>query len=261
MEPTTSADPSPDLNAPKSTSGDAAGEGSESDPSPVSSSSSVSAQARPSESQPSFVFFAVVASVALLVDIGTKVWAEVVLSQRNPLEPAMVLLEDHLAFRLAYNQGGAWGLLQNADEAIRKPFFFIVSIAAVAFIVSLYSRISTKQLALKWGLPLVLGGALGNLTDRIVRSSVVDFIDYRADWVGTMNSWIAKLIPSWDVWDHWPTFNVADVAICVGVGLMAVDMFTTKRRLAQEEAEEELRSETELPQAAEPSPSEPPRQA
>jgi signal peptidase II len=91
------------------------------------------------------------------------------------------------------------------------------------------------QRALRWGLPLVLGGALGNLSDRIIRSSVIDFIDYRADWVEAMNRGIAKLLTatklsrSWGLTDHWPTFNVADISICVGVGLMALDMLLSKR--------------------------------
>jgi Signal peptidase (SPase) II len=76
---------------------------------------------------------------------------------------------------------------------------------------TLYRRLQPRQRALQWGLPLVLGGALGNVFDRIRYGHVIDFIDAH---VGE---------------HHWPTFNVADIAICVGVGLMAVDMFTTKR--------------------------------
>jgi signal peptidase II len=165
--------------------------------------------------RPSYLFFGVVASIAL--------------SKRVATSPTIVLLENHLNLTLAYNKGGAWGLLQDAPEALRRPFFFIVSLAAIAFIVSLFGRVSARQVALKWGLPLVLGGALGNLADRVIRSSVVDFIDYRADWIHVMNRVIAKLSPTWGITDHWPTFNVADVAICIGVGLMALDMFTSRR--------------------------------
>lgn len=181
--------------------------------------------------RPSFVFFAVVAALCLLADVISKAWAEVELTRRSPLEP-IVLIDGHLNFALAYNRGGAWGLLQNASEDVRRPFFLVVSVAAIAFIVSLYGKLLPTQRALRWGLPLVLGGALGNLADRVTRGSVVDFIDYRAGWVESMNELIAKVVSGWNVTDHWPTFNVADISICVGVGLMAVDMLTAGRRNA-----------------------------
>ena len=183
--------------------------------------------------RPTFVFFGVVSALSLVADVASKAWAEVGLSKRSMLEPAVVLVKDHLTLTLAYNKGGAWGLLQTASESIRKPFFLAVSVLAIAFIVSLYRRLAPTQRALKWGLPLVLGGALGNFSDRITRSSVIDFIDYRADWIESMNRLIGKLHAHWSITDHWPTFNVADVAICVGVGLMAVDMVTSRRKAAE----------------------------
>jgi signal peptidase II len=161
--------------------------------------------------------------------VASKAWAEIVLSNRPFDDPSIVLLDKHLTFTLAYNKGGAWGLLQDAHETVRRPFFFAVSVLAVLFIVSLYSKLGKSQKALTWGLPLVLGGALGNMSDRVTRSSVIDFIDYRADWVMSMNRLVAKAFPGWGLTDHWPTFNVADIAICAGVALMAVDMFTSRR--------------------------------
>jgi len=181
----------------------------------------------PEGARPSYVFFGAVAAVALLADVASKAWAEITLSARAH-DPAIVLVENHLNLNLAYNRGGAWGLLQNASELIRRPFFLCVSVAAVVFIVSLYSRLLPGQRALKWGLPLVLGGALGNLTDRVVRTSVVDFIDYRASWITRMNEGIAHVFSGWNVTDHWPTFNVADMCICAGVALMAIDMMGSK---------------------------------
>jgi len=184
---------------------------------------------RPPPARPSFLFFGIVAAVSLIADVTTKAWAEIVLSKRTLLDPAIILIKDHLSLTLAYNKGGAWGLLQNSSEVVRRPFFLLVSGLAIAFIVSLYGRLVVGQRALKWGLQLVLGGALGNLSDRIVRSSVIDFIDFRADWIESMNHGIGKLAHGWGITDHWPTFNVADVSICVGVGLMALDMFLSKR--------------------------------
>jgi len=181
------------------------------------------------QNRPTFLFLGIVAAVSLFADVTSKAWAEVVLSKRTLVDPAIVLIPDHLSFTLARNRGGAWGLLENASELVRRPFFLLVSGLAIAFIVSLYGRLGAGQRALKWGLPLVLGGALGNLSDRIIRSSVIDFIDFRANWVESMNRAILKVVHGWGVTDHWPTFNVADVSICVGVGLMALDMFVSKR--------------------------------
>lgn len=189
----------------------------------------VPAPSQPPGERPTFLFFGVLAAVSLVADVTSKAWAEITLSRRNPLEPSIELIKEHLAFTLAYNPGGAWGLFQKHSEYVRRPFFLLVSLLAIAFIINLYGRLTPQQKALKWGLPLVLGGALGNLSDRIVRSNVIDFIDYQAKWIEAMNRLIAKVVKGWSITDHWPTFNVADIAICVGVGLMAVDMFTSRR--------------------------------
>jgi len=186
-------------------------------------------QAPWSPNRPTFRFFGIVAAVSLVLDVTTKAWAEITLMQQNALPRTIELVKDHLAFTLAYNPGGAWGLFQHHSEYVRRPFFLLVSLLAIAFIINLYGRLAPGQRALKWGLPLVLGGALGNLSDRIVRSNVIDFIDYQANWIEQMNRLVGKVVKGWAVTNHWPTFNVADIAICVGVGLMAVDMFTSRR--------------------------------
>ena len=207
------------------------GEGPSSGPEPVPAPEPSATQ--PAEQRrPSFLFLGIVSIVSLAADLGTKWWALHTLE--NPLPsghgiPAPIELTPWLTLLLARNRGGAWGLLQTANEEIRKPFFLIISIAAIAFIVYLYRKIHPKQHALKWGLPLVLGGAIGNLVDQVRYGWVIDFIDYKAQWVRWLNEQIAKIWSSHAVTDHWPTFNIADVAICIGVGLMAVDMFTSRK--------------------------------
>ncbi len=162
--------------------------------------------------QPSYVFLAIVSIVALACDVTTKAWAA---SNLDRYPGSVEVWKNHLTLVLARNRGGAWGLLQSTSENVRRPFFLLVSVAAIAFIMTLYRRLLPHQRALKWGLPLVLGGALGNVLDRIRFGQVIDFIDAHVLFKGIDR--------------HWPTFNVADIAICVGVGLMAVDMFTSKR--------------------------------
>jgi signal peptidase II len=161
---------------------------------------------------PSLIFLALVAIVSLASDIASKTWAE---KHLDGFPGIVNVWKDHIAFVLAKNKGGAWGLLQGTTENVRRPFFLLVSVAAIAFIMTLYRRLLPTQKALKWGLPLVLGGALGNVFDRIRYGHVIDFIDVHVVLKGKDH--------------HWPTFNVADIAICVGVGLMAIDMFTSKR--------------------------------
>jgi signal peptidase II len=177
------------------------------DPSnPAAPSGSAAAPARPS-----YGFLAVVSLVSLAADLGTKWWATTNLDTKAFPAKRVELIADHVELVFARNKGGAWGIFQGQHESIRLPFFFAISLAAVVFIVSLYRKLTPDQVALKWGLPLVLGGALGNLVDRIRYGHVVDFIDvfYKTH--------------------HWPTFNIADVAIVAGVGLMAVDMFTSRK--------------------------------
>jgi signal peptidase II len=167
---------------------------------------------------PSYPFLIGVALVNLVADLATKHWAEKTLQTPSqiPLPKSLFKgLYGGFGFMLARNKGGAWGLLHSYEEKFRKPFFVTVSVLAILFIVSLYRKLHPSQTALRWGLPLVLGGALGNLVDRIRYGHVIDFIDFYAVWGGGPH--------------HWPTFNVADISICVGVGLMAVDMLTARR--------------------------------
>jgi len=182
--------------------------------------------ADPETNRPSRAFLFVLATGSLVADVASKLWAEKALEGY----PGFVsVVDEHLMFILAKNKGGAWGLLQGQNENVRRPFFLLVSVAAIAFIMTLYRRLTPRQHALRWGLPLVLGGALGNVFDRVRYGHVIDFIDYRAEWVRSMNQFLSKYIKGHYVTDHWPTFNIADVAICVGVALMAVDMFTSRR--------------------------------
>jgi lipoprotein signal peptidase len=166
----------------------------------------------PSHAHPSYGFLIIVSLLTLVADLAAKTWAE---RHLEGFPGTVEVWPNHLTLILAKNRGGAWGLLQTTSESIRRPFFLLVSVAAIAFIMTLYRRLQPRQRTLKWGLPLVLGGALGNVFDRIRYGHVIDFIDAHVLYKGVER--------------HWPTFNVADIAICVGVGLMAIDMFASKR--------------------------------
>jgi len=113
--------------------------------------------------------------------------------------------------RYARNPGAAWGLLSDVSERYRRPFFVGVSILAMAFIVFTYTRAGQEQRRLRLALALILGGAVGNFIDRMAYGYVVDFVDWHARMFGRVR--------------HWPTFNIADAGITVGVLLLALDLF------------------------------------
>jgi signal peptidase II len=173
-----------------------------------------------------WMYFAAITVVSAVADLWSKHWAFHALSrsQSHPpplctpppgmshylyqrsLQPELVLIREYLDLQYAENCGGAFGFLTSASESIRRPFFVFVSIGAIGFIVYLFRTAEPGQRLSKWALPLVLGGAIGNLVDRIRLGYVVDFIHAH-----------------WKTRAHWPTFNVADIAITVGIGLMLLE--------------------------------------
>jgi signal peptidase II len=107
--------------------------------------------------------------------------------------------------RYAENPGAAWGFMRDLSAGSRTLFFGAVVLAATAFILLYLRRLEAKQRLLQVALSMVLTGAWGNYLDRLVRGYVVDFIDWH--W--------------WKRPDlYWPTFNVADSLIVVGVALL-----------------------------------------
>lgn len=179
-----------------------------------------------------WLFLAVVALATAGVDLWTKSWAIKRLSMPSPravplctpppgqqhylyqrvAHNSIVLSQNYLELRYAENCGGAWGLLHGASEKVRRPFFFLITILAIGFIVHLYRSLEKDQRAMRLALPLVLGGAIGNLVDRLRLGYVVDFI---------LMHWKDKF--------YWPTYNVADIAITVGIVLMIYEfIFGTK---------------------------------
>ncbi len=183
----------------------------------------------PTPGKPGYGFLAVASAIMLALDLGTKEWAATRLEGKN-VEPIVVIEGIEalgktfaLHFDLAKNPGGAWGVLGKQPDWVRLPFFFLISALAVVFIVSLYRKLEPRQWALRWALPLVLGGALGNLVDRIRHQHVIDFIDAFYIEGGKAT--------------HWPTFNVADIWIVAGVILMGVDWFSPKAKPRKVERE------------------------
>ncbi|WP_020674703.1 signal peptidase II [Geopsychrobacter electrodiphilus] len=129
------------------------------------------------------------------------------------LHQSIELLANFVHITYVRNPGAAFGIL--ADNSLRLPFFFLVSIVAGIGILWYLKRIQGGSRRLQFGLGLIFSGAVGNLIDRIRFHEVIDFIDIH---------WYQY---------HWPAFNIADSAICIGVGLMLIDSWLEEKNKAK----------------------------
>ena len=109
---------------------------------------------------------------------------------------------------LTYNRGMSFGLFNNG-AGVNALLFSLVAASIVAVLVYWLSRVDSPFLAVAIG--LVIGGAIGNVIDRVRFGAVVDFLDFY------LGSW------------HWPAFNLADSAICIGVAAMLLDGLLLRR--------------------------------
>ena len=109
---------------------------------------------------------------------------------------------------LTYNRGISFGLF-NEGVGLNALVFSLAAAAIVGVLVFWLSRVTSPFLGVAIG--LIIGGAMGNVIDRIRLGAVVDFLDFH---LGTL---------------HWPAFNIADSAICIGVGAMLLDGLLLRR--------------------------------
>ena len=140
------------------------------------------------------------------------------LLERGLADPNSVVVTPFWQHRYTQNRGAAWGVLSGAGEQFRVPFFYLISIAAVIFIFSYYRKLRSDQRYLQIALALVLGGAVGNAIDRVLRGYVIDFIDWH--WFDPL--WMRPSL-------HWPTFNLADSGITVGLVMLFLEMLFAKK--------------------------------
>jgi len=119
-------------------------------------------------------------------------------------------------FDLTYilNPGAAFGIMADWDSSLRVPVLLSFSIAAIVFIVYLYVRALADSKVATVALPLIAGGALANLYERITAGAVVDYLDF----------YVSNY--------HWPAFNIADASITTGVFLFLLQpLFESKTKL------------------------------
>jgi signal peptidase II len=141
-----------------------------------------------------------------LVIIVADAWTKWLVASRIDLHESIPLIPDFLQLVHVRNTGAAFGIGANADSAI-VPLLLNLGAIGVFFVVVAYAfRAAVTDRMLQTGLHLILGGAIGNLIDRFRLHYVVDFVDV--------------FVKS----HHWPAFNVADSAICIGIALLFLDM-------------------------------------
>jgi signal peptidase II len=145
-------------------------------------------------------------AVVLILDQCTKLLADAMLSGHQ----AVVLLP-FLALRKAYNYGAAFSFLGDAS-GWQRWFFIILALLVIAVLATWLRRLPAADTRVRVALVLILGGAAGNVIDRLVYGYVIDFIDV--------------FYGSW----HWPTFNVADSAISVGAAILLLDAFLGRNK-------------------------------
>ena len=177
-----------------------------------------------------YIILAIVVPISVILDQVTKILAK---TNLKPLRLELAYEDRYVTvidgfFRLKYteNPGAAWGFGSSWSPEFRITFFILVSLVAIGMILWFFHKLEPKQRLLATAFALVLGGAVGNLIDRIYMNRVVDFID----WYITFDEpWNLLLFTASAGEHHWPTFNIADVAISCGVGLLIVDMLFGKK--------------------------------
>jgi signal peptidase II len=154
-----------------------------------------------------YALFLIFTVISLALDQWTKALARQYLQPRGPLRPKVVI-QGYFDLRYAENPGVAFSMLQN----ISGGRIWLTLLAVGAFLLVLYylRKTPVENTRLHVALGLVGGGAIGNLIDRVMYGRVTDFVVWH-----------------WKT-HEWPAFNVADAALCVGVGLMVLDMFRAK---------------------------------
>jgi len=133
-----------------------------------------------------------------------------IVDRTMPLHYSIPVIENFFSFTYIRNTGAAFGILAGSHEAIRLPVLIVFSLVAIGFILVLLKRLPSNEMGLITALAFILGGAVGNLIDRIAYGEVIDFLDfYWSDY-------------------HWPAFNLADSFITVGVLIIAYYLIRAK---------------------------------
>jgi signal peptidase II len=158
--------------------------------------------------------FALISAAVLLLDQVTKR----LVTSAMPMHSSVEVIPDLFHLTLVTNRGALFGLLHDLSDPYRSSLFTLVPLLAIGLIVYFQLRTTLQDTLAHTGLALILGGALGNLVDRVRLGHVIDFLDV---FIGD---------------HHWPAFNAADSSICIGVSLLILDLMLSGRRRREPES-------------------------
>ena len=167
-----------------------------------------------------------IASGVFLIDQTTKSWA----AKRLRFDGDWSIIPNFLNFAYAQNPGVAFSMLDDHGDTGRWGLS-IVAIVAGALVLYFFWRTPRSDDRILGSLALLMAGIAGNVADRLRLGFVIDFIDVQ------FGSW------------HYPTFNVADMAICIGAGLLILDMFLSKKKKLSEQPQAETRPVGSVPRS------------
>ena len=184
------------------------------------------------------------------LDQLTKIWIR---AQAAANELPVEIIPKFFNLIFVENPGAAWGLMR--DHEHRLTIFLVVSVVAFVVIGLYYRSLTERDGWLAVALSMILSGAIGNFIDRALFGKVTDFFDFHVGWAGTLRDFT---LDRWRT-SHYPTFNVADVAIVLGVAvfLFHVLVIETLRGRGAGDAEQESESEPGSERTAAPSESDP----
>jgi signal peptidase II len=154
--------------------------------------------------------YLILISVALSIILLDQ-WTKFLIHQSMRLHESITVVEGFFAITYIRNPGAAFGFLANLSDHFRFYFFVIISVVALIFLWAFFLKTPQEDFWTQVGISLVVGGAIGNLIDRLRLGEVIDFLDF---FIGSA---------------HWPAFNVADSAISMGLTLLILQLFLRSR--------------------------------
>ena len=157
-----------------------------------------------------YLLLALLGVMIVIVDQVTKYW--IVQSMR--LHESIPIIPNLFSLTYIRNPGAAFGLLAGSSNAFRMVFFGITSLFALALLGTILLRLPEKDWVGQLSIAGILGGAIGNLIDRLRFGEVIDFLDVYVESY------------------HWPAFNVADSAITVGVACLIIHFAFERKETA-----------------------------